>query len=220
MDLTPLILHRDANILVLNKPTGMPVHKGRGPFTPLEAYFPQLQFDLPSPPQLAHRLDKDTSGCLVLGRRPEAMRILGKLFTDNKIKKTYLAVVTGTLPALEGSIDLPLAPKSKRRDLWQMQVDLIEGKESKTLYKLLKNIILPQGDPGALVELTPITGRTHQLRVHLAALGSAIYGDPIYGHPATTPLCLHAARICLPYYRNEPDLVVEAPLPAHMLALL
>lgn len=109
-----LILYRDAMMLVLNKPAGIAVHAGAKKNDSLDAYFKELQFGLPRLPALAHRLDKDTSGCLVLGRHAEALRRLGHLFQNNQIQKTYWAIVKGHLAEKEGIIDLPLAPQSDK----------------------------------------------------------------------------------------------------------
>lgn len=210
--LPDLVLYRDALILVLNKPTGIPVHKGRGPLTSLDMYFEDLCFGLPQKPELAHRLDKDTSGCLVLGRHKQALKRLGILFQQNHIEKTYHAVVTGILNEKEGSIDLPLAPQSSRKSHWWMKVDHQNGKPSKTTYR-----VLFEKNGCSYLELKPHTGRTHQLRVHCQALGYPIIGDKIYGEgDSITPLHLHAHAITIPLYPKKEPLQVTAPLPKYM----
>ncbi len=207
-----LILYRDALMLVLNKPSGIPVHAGTGKLIPLDRYFDHLRFGLPKAPALAHRLDKDTSGCLVLGRHNEALRRLGKLFTHDHIQKTYWAIVHGQPPQEEGMIDLPLSPQSTRRNLWWMKVDPDNGKPSLTHYR-----ILCTNGTTSWLELTPKTGRTHQLRVHCAAIGCPIIGDKIYGEEKEdSPLCLHAATIEIPLYPKKEAIKVTAPAPQHL----
>jgi RluA family pseudouridine synthase len=211
------ILYRDGLVLVIDKPAGLPVHPGPGGGANLEQYFDALRFGLPNPPALAHRLDRDTSGCLVLGRHRKALARLGRLFSSGLVGKTYWAVVEGSPPSPAGLIDLPLrklTPKSG----WRMAADPA-GQPARTDYRLL-------GASGKLswLELKPRTGRTHQVRVHCAALGCPILGDPIYGRadaaaPAL-PLHLHARVLILPLYPKKPPIEVIAPPPRHMMAAL
>ncbi len=215
-DLESRLLYRDASVLVLNKPAGIPVHAGPKGGLNLEALFTGLQFGLPRPPSLAHRLDRETSGCLVLGRHRQALADLGKLFSGGRAQKTYIAVVKGILPEKEGKIDLPLAKRSAVRGWW-MKVDHENGQQALTEYS-----VLAEKDGLSLVELHPLTGRTHQLRVHMASLGAPILGDRIYGSspppPAGPMLHLHALRIVLPLKKSAHALCVEAPLPPHIQA--
>lgn len=213
LDLTPLILHRDASVLIINKPANIAVHKGFGDDDTLERYFDQLQFGLPQKPQLAHRLDRATSGCLVLGRHKQALTRLSHLFSSQQVEKTYLAVVVGTPPE-SGSIELKLAKQEKAKHRWWMKVDEA-GQEARTDYKRLQtNGII------SLVELSPKTGRTHQLRVHLGAIGHPILGEWVYQGdvvmPHKAPLQLHASAITLPYADKKPPISATAPLPVHM----
>jgi len=113
-----IILYRDGLILIINKPSGIPVHKGSGGGVVLEDYFHDLKFGLPNPPTLAHRLDKDTSGCLVLARNKAGAVRMGKLFENDHVQKHYLAVVHGVAALDEGIIDLPLGKQSERKNLW------------------------------------------------------------------------------------------------------
>jgi tRNA pseudouridine32 synthase/23S rRNA pseudouridine746 synthase/23S rRNA pseudouridine1911/1915/1917 synthase len=217
-ELTERVLYRDGLILVIDKPAGIAVHPGpaRGPH--LEHWFPLLRFGLPHPPALAHRLDRDTSGCLVLGRHPKALRRLGRLFSEGKIEKTYWAVVVGAPKEPEGHIETGLV-KTARGTGWRMLVDPA-GQRAVTDYR-----VLASAGGRSWLELQPRTGRTHQIRVHCATLGCPVVGDPVYGDPAQSnlnmgPMLLHARAIALPLYPARPPIHVIAPLPQHMLAAL
>jgi tRNA pseudouridine32 synthase/23S rRNA pseudouridine746 synthase len=216
-DLAGRVLYRDGLMLVIDKPAGIAVHAGPKGGLTLDAGFEALRFGLPRPPQLAHRLDRETSGCLVLGRHPKALASLGNLFASGRVEKTYLAVLRGKLPAAEGRIELPLSKRSATRGWW-MKVDP-EGQPAATDYR-----VLAEGESLSLVQLSPLTGRTHQLRVHMAAQGAPILGDRIYGRepapPAGPPLHLHAWRIRVPLYPRRPSVEIEAPLPATFKATL
>jgi len=207
------VLHRDGLMLVIDKPAGLPVHRGPKGGANLEASFDALRFGLPRPPVLAHRLDKDTSGCLVLGRHRKATASLGLLFKHGKISKTYWAVVEGGPDADEGRIDLPLGRKDATRGWW-MKPDPA-GQPAVTTWKVLGRC--PQ--QLTWLALEPLTGRTHQLRVHCAAMGWPIVGDPIYG---TAPrsggpvLHLHSREIVVPLYKKRDPIRVTAPAPLHM----
>jgi len=213
------ILYRDALILIIDKPAGLPVHKGTGGGENLEQYFPALQFGLPRLPALAHRLDRDTSGCLVLGRQRHALATLGKLFSGNRVKKTYWAAVSGKPAHAEGTIDAPLVKQSQSGKRWWMKVaqdNEAEAQPATTLYK-----VMGQKDGISWLELTPLTGRTHQLRVHCAHIGLPILGDRIYGDEASAPgLQLHARSITIPLYPKKPEITATAALPGHMQATL
>jgi tRNA pseudouridine32 synthase/23S rRNA pseudouridine746 synthase len=206
------LLYRDALMLVIDKPAGLPVHPGPKGGETLFHHLDALRFGLPRRPEAAHRLDKDTSGCLILGRHPKAIARLNEMFKRAEIDKVYWAVVEGGPDADEGEIDLPLAPKSPDRGWW-MKVDP-KGQPSLTQWR-----VLGRSDGLTLLELRPITGRTHQLRVHCAASGFPILGDPIYG---TAPrfhgpgLHLHARSVTVPLYSKKPPILVEAPVPEHM----
>jgi tRNA pseudouridine32 synthase/23S rRNA pseudouridine746 synthase/23S rRNA pseudouridine1911/1915/1917 synthase len=217
-ELIARILYRDGSVLVVDKPAGIPVHAGFGGGETLDQHFPALQFGLPQPPQLAHRLDRDTSGCLALGRHRRAIRELGELFMGHKVEKTYLAVVLGGPADDAGRIDAPLAKVAHEKRSWWMKVDP-SGQPSVTDYK-----VVARGERLSVVDLFPRTGRTHQLRVHMAFLGSPIVGDGVYGgDPARSVdklLHLHAREIVLPYYRKRPPIVGRAPVPEHMRRLL
>jgi tRNA pseudouridine32 synthase/23S rRNA pseudouridine746 synthase/23S rRNA pseudouridine1911/1915/1917 synthase len=216
-ELQARILYRDALIIIINKPPGIPVHAGPKGGPNLEQYFPALAFGLPKPPGLAHRLDRDTSGCLVLGRHPKALRKAGALFAAGRVEKTYWAVVEGAPPRAEGRIDLAMK-KEKPKQGWKMIVAK-DGQEAVTEYK-----VLGRAEGHTWLELKPRTGRTHQIRVHCAALGCPVVGDHVYGRRGGTAgadsLMLHARAIALPLYPSRPPVAVEAPPPAHMVAAL
>jgi len=206
------VLYRDGLVIILDKPAGIAVHQGPGGGPHLEHWFPLLRFGLPRPPALAHRLDRDTSGCLVLGRHPKALRRLGRQFSEGNVEKVYWAVVAGTPPEPEGRIDNGLR-KLTRGTGWQMVLDP-EGARAITDYR-----VFGSGNGRSWLELRPRTGRTHQIRVHCAALGSPVLGDPQYGGPSGMKLHLHARSISLPLYA-ERAVGATAPVPAHMLTAL
>src|SRR5450631_4173198 len=218
------LLYRDGLMLVVDKPAGLSVHRGPKGGASLEDYFDVLRFGLPRRPALAHRLDKDTSGCLVLGRHRKALALLGKLFKQAKIGKTYWAVVEGSPETDEGLIDMPLGRLDESRGWW-MKPDP-NGLPSVTTWKVLGRSEAqgPPTSPLTWLALTPLTGRTHQLRVHCAAMGWPIAGDNIYG-TAPRPgmpgagaiaMQLHAREIVVPLYKKRDPIRVTAPVPAQM----
>jgi tRNA pseudouridine32 synthase/23S rRNA pseudouridine746 synthase len=257
------VLHRDGLMLVIDKPAGLPVHRGPKGGANLESSFDALRFGLPRPPVLAHRLDKDTSGCLVLGRHRKATASLGLLFKHGKISKTYWAVVEGGPLEDEGTIDMPLGRLNAERGWWQKPDP--EGQPATTNWKVLgRSFVSPppcgvRGEQSSLsrsgvgvshigsarvdpppqpspargegvtssdgsIQLTwlalePVTGRTHQLRVHCATMGWPIVGDNIYGNGprfGEPRLHLHSREIVIPISRNKDPVRVVAPAPAHL----
>lgn len=211
-DIQARVLYRDGLILVIDKPAGIPVHRGPKGGANLEASFDALRFGLPRPPVLAHRLDRDTSGCLVLGRHRKATASLGLLFKHGKVGKTYWAVVEGGPAADEGEIDIPLGRLNAERGWWQKPDP--NGLPSRTTWK-----VLGRGDELTWLALEPITGRTHQLRVHCAASGWPIVGDNIYGNGprfGEPILHLHSREIVVPISKNKEPVHVTAPAPEHM----
>jgi tRNA pseudouridine32 synthase / 23S rRNA pseudouridine746 synthase len=224
-ELAGRLLYRDALMLVIDKPAGMAVHRGPKGGPSLEDYFDALRFGLPRPPALAHRLDRDTSGCLVLGRHRRALADLGHLFKTGAVAKTYWAVVQGGPDTDDGRIELALGRKDATRGWW-MKPDP-QGQPSTTVWKVRGRRVdasaRPVEPPVTWLALEPLTGRTHQLRVHCAAMGWPIVGDPIYGtapRHGGIPLQLHAREITVPLYRNRPPIRVTAPAPARMVERL
>jgi RluA family pseudouridine synthase len=218
LNLAERVLYRDGLILVIDKPAGLPVHKGPKGGENLEDYLSSLQFGLPNPPALGHRLDKDTSGCLALGRQKEGLRRLGKLFETKRIDKVYHALVWGKMPTEHGIIDVPLRKQSTQKQGWWMETHCA-GQPSVTEYQVLgtgfyeKRVV-------SWIAFTPKTGRTHQLRVHSAHLGCPIIGDRVYGNnDIVLPLSLHALSITIPLYPNKPPVMATTPLPHHILSI-
>jgi tRNA pseudouridine32 synthase/23S rRNA pseudouridine746 synthase len=210
------LLYRDGLMLVVDKPAGLSVHRGPKGGASLEDYFEALRFGLPRDPALAHRLDKDTSGCLVLGRHRKALALLGKLFKNGQVGKIYWAVVEGGPQADEGRIDIPLGRLDENRGWW-MKADP-NGKPSSTVWK-----VMGRHDGKTWLKLEPLTGRTHQLRVHCAEMVWPIVGDPIYGGAPRSggpPLHLHAREVTVPISKNKPAVTVAAPVPPHMREVL
>ncbi|MBN9080323.1 MAG: RNA pseudouridine synthase [Rhizobiales bacterium 62-17] len=216
-ELNNRLLYRDGLMLVVDKPAGIAVHKGPKGGENLEAYFDALRFGLPRPPALAHRLDRDTAGCLVLGRHHKALEKLGKLFKHGQVDKLYWAVVEDGPKEAEGLIDLPLGRLDATRGWW-MKVDPL-GLPSQTRWQVMGRGQDSDGKALTWLALEPLTGRTHQLRVHCASMGWAIVGDPVYGSaaPGTGPgLQLLAREVIVPLYKNKDPIKVTAPAPAHM----
>lgn len=215
-DIGARLLYRDALVLVIDKPAGLPVHPGPKGGETLTDHLDALRFGLPRRPEAAHRLDRDTSGCLALGRHAKALARLNKLFAaSGTVEKTYWALVEGGPTEEAGSIELALARRSDDPRSWWMKADPA-GDPALTRF-----VVLGRGGGLTWLALSPVTGRTHQLRVHCAAMGYPILGDPIYG---TAPrsggpgLQLHARALSLPLYPKKPPIRVEAPAPAQMRA--
>jgi tRNA pseudouridine32 synthase/23S rRNA pseudouridine746 synthase len=214
------LLYRDGLMLVLDKPAGIAVHKGPKGGASLEDDFGALRFGLPRNPSLAHRLDRETAGCLVLGRHHKALEKLGLLFKQGRIAKTYWAIVEGGPEAPSGLIDLPLGRLDPARGWW-MKVDP-DGQPSQTRWTVAGRGEF-SGRRVAWLALEPLTGRTHQLRVHCAAQGWPIVGDGVYGAApkgGAPGLQLLARRVVVPLSKANPPIVVEAPAPPHMRAAL
>jgi 23S rRNA pseudouridine955/2504/2580 synthase len=215
-----LILHQNDDMLVLNKPAGLAVQGGSKTTRHLDDLLDALQFDAKDRPRLVHRLDRDTSGVIILARNVAAAARLARQFQSGEIGKTYWAVVHGRPRYPQGTIDAALA-KSGGPGREKMAWDEKEGRDAVTDYITVSQA----GDRFTWLELMPRTGRTHQLRAHCALMDTPIVGDAKYGAPEMTSggaleglgrqLCLHARRVVVPRPGRKP-LTVEAPLPAHM----
>ena len=177
-DLKPEVIYEDSEVLVLDKPAGL-LSMAKGEYCPEKTL---EDFGL-----LVHRLDRDTSGVVILAKNPEVQSFLRKQFQDRKTHKTYYAIVSGRPKLDEARIDLPIARDLKRPTTFRVDPN---GKESETFYKVIKS-----DDKHSLVELRPTTGRTHQLRVHMKYLGHPIIGDPVYGEEPADRLYLHAGSL-------------------------
>ena len=194
-DLVPKVIYEDEQVLVLNKPAGL-LSMAKGEYCPENTL---EQYGL-----LVHRLDRDTSGVVILAKDEAAQTFLKKQFQDRKAHKVYYAVVSGRLKLKEARIDLPMARDLKRPTTFKIDPN---GKPAETFYKVLK-----ENDRFSLVELRPTTGRTHQLRVHMNYLGHPILGDEVYHGEKADRLFLHAKEleITLPGGKRA---TFEAPLP-------
>jgi len=222
------VLHRDGLMLVIDKPAGLSVHRGPKGGPSLEDWFDTLRFGLPRRPELAHRLDRETSGCLVLGRHRKALAHLSLLFKHRRVGKTYWAVTEGGPETDEGVIDMPLGRLDPDFGWW-MKPDP-EGQPAITKWK-----VLGRAQGISWLALEPVTGRTHQLRVHCAAMGFPIFGDDIYGNeasqrrarqikfvarPDAPGLQLQAREVVVPISKNKAPVRVIAPVPPHMCVRL
>ncbi|MBI1174120.1 MAG: RNA pseudouridine synthase [Sideroxydans sp.] len=185
------LVYCDAALLVANKPAGLLAVPGRGADKQdcLSARIQQTHPDA----LIVHRLDMATSGLLVFGRGADMQRKLSRLFHDRKVEKRYVAVVAGQMDEA-GKIELPLGADWPNRP--QQKVDHASGKHSLTRYRLLAH---DAAADTSRLELEPVTGRTHQLRVHLAAIGHPIVGDALYGGRAAARLLLHASALSFPH---------------------
>ncbi len=202
------ILFIDGEAIVLDKPAGLPVDTPKRGGDSLAARIGELKCGFQRPPVVMHRLDQDTSGCLLLARNPKARAMFQQAFEARAVEKYYLAVVGGEIAGDEGEIDLPIAKRSSAEAGWRMVGDPA-GQAAVTRWR---RIAVSEGK--TLVEFQPLTGRTHQIRVHAReAFGSGIVGDRVYGIPGGAML-LHASRLVVPRSRN-PAIDVTAPLPEY-----
>ena len=194
--------------LVIDKPAGLAVHPG--PRTPdsLEDLLPGLA-EHGVTPQPVHRLDRDTSGCLLLGRRGSAIRSLSRAFSEGRVSKRYLAIVAGEPAGRSGQVAQALAKRSNKDAGWRMVPD-DAGLSATTDWR-----VIDRRDGLCLVEFRPHTGRTHQIRVHATLIGPdvSIVGDPVYGTAAADGLMLHAAALAFPEPQSGERIEVVAPMP-------
>ncbi|MCB9958481.1 MAG: RluA family pseudouridine synthase [Rhodospirillaceae bacterium] len=222
-DLVARVLYRDADLLVIDKPAGLAVQGGSGTTVHLDALLAALQFDAAEPPRLVHRLDRDTSGVLVLARHRGAARTLTAAFRSKQTRKLYWAAVVGRPHPADGRIDQPLAKHRGGGGPEKMATDGAGGDPAVTLYRTVDHA----QKAASWLALLPLTGRTHQLRAHCAALGTPILGDGKYGGAGAflsgvdlpRRMHLHARRIVIPHPDpRRPPVDVSADLPPHMRA--
>lgn len=211
------ILYQDEHLIILNKPSGLPTQGGSGQKTHLDRLLPLLQSEQQGAPRLVHRLDKFTSGCLVVARSAQAAEILARAFADRQIEKTYLALCMGVPSPQEGEIKVPLAKRVFGGE--EKMAPAQDGKPARTRYRVIEQL----AQRFSLVELQPYTGRKHQLRAHLAYKDCPILGDTKYAGEEAFPegaqlpkkMHLHALRIHIPAECFGEAITVEAPLPSH-----
>ncbi len=205
----PPVLFRSDGLIVIDKPAGLPVHAGPRGGASVEDWFPLLSRRRTGP-WLAHRLDADTAGCLVVALRRAALIEAQALFAKGAVRKVYWAVVDGAPTAASGVVDAPLLKRS-RPGSWRMVVDPA-GQAAQTAWRVLRS-----GGGRSWLELEPQTGRTHQVRAHCAHLGCPLLGDLVYGGAPGERLHLLARAIMLPL---PVPVSAEAPPPPHMVAAL
>lgn len=217
-----LVIHRDDDVIVLNKPHGLAVQGGAKTTRHIDGLLDGLKFDSDKRPKLVHRLDRDTSGCLVLARHPRAAAFLGEAFRDRDTDKIYWAIVAGAPRPKVGELRswMRKAPGARDADR-EMMVRAVQTDEG-AVHAVTQYVVLSEAaQRAAWVALRPVTGRTHQLRFHMAEMGHAIAGDPKYKCDRPTPndltgaLLLHARALRLPHPSGG-ELNVKAALPPHM----
>ena len=182
------LIYRDGSVIVVNKPAGLLSVPGRGA-DKTDSLTSRMQQEFPDVLNV-HRLDMSTSGLIVLARGKEMHRRISAMFRERRVEKRYIALVAGRMESALGEIDLPLGPDWPNRP--RQKVDFTLGKPSLTRYRLLAH---DAATDTSRIELEPLTGRTHQLRVHLAAIGHPIAGDALYGGDASGRLLLHACSL-------------------------
>lgn len=217
-----MVLHEDGDLYVLNKPAGLAVQGGTKTHHHLDGLLMGLGAELKERPLLVHRLDRDTSGVIVVAKRRAVAAALGKLFATRAVKKTYWALVKGVPKPAQGRIEVALI-KAKGPEGDRMRASQA-GEEEDEQRAVTHYAVIDKAPPvAAWVSLKPVTGRQHQLRAHMAHIGTPIMGDEKYGGLEGLPegmdakLHLHARRIVFPHPR-EGTVDITAPLPEHMLS--
>ena len=212
MLLSDRVLFLDGEAIIIDKPAGLPVDTPRDKSVSVESHLSMLTFGFARHPLPVHRLDRDTSGCLLLARNPKAHKRFAAAFEAGAVAKTYLAILDGVPATSDGTVDMPLGKTSTAKDGWRIVPDP-KGKRAVTHWR-----ILAERDGRALIEFTPETGRTHQLRVHAASgMGIPIAGDPVYGTGnGRAPMLLHARHLKLARDGKKP-VEATAPLPPSFL---
>ena len=208
------ILFEDGEALVINKPSGLPIERPRRGGASLEDHFEELKLGFQRAPMPVHRIDTDTSGCLLLARNAKALKRFAKAFEERLVEKRYLGVLSGVPADSEGTIELSLSKISSAEKGWRM-IAAKKGKPSITHWR-----VLAEHGGHTLVEFRPETGRTHQIRVHCqAGLNLPLLGDPVYGNGKGAPrTMLHAAALTVPR-TGKPPIDAAAPLPRDFAAL-
>ena len=208
------ILFEDGEALVIDKPSGLPIERPRRGGASLEDHFEELKLGFQRAPMPVHRIDTDTSGCLLLARNAKALKRFAKAFEERLVEKRYLGVLSGVPADSEGTIELSLSKISSAEKGWRM-IAAKKGKPSITHWR-----VLAEHGGHTLVEFRPETGRTHQIRVHCqAGLNLPLLGDPVYGNGKGAPrTMLHAAALTVPR-TGKPPIDAAAPLPRDFAAL-
>ncbi len=207
------VLFEDGEALVINKPAGLSIEQPRRGGPSLEDHLDDLRFGFHRRPVPVHRLDTDTSGCLLLARNPKALKRFNRAFELRQVTKIYCGIL-GSIPAeAEGRIELALAKISSEEKGWRM-IPAEDGKPSATDWNVRSS-----QDGKALIEFRPETGRTHQLRVHAASgLGTALIGDPVYGDAKTAPRTMLHAETLIVKREGKADIAATAPIPSDFQA--
>jgi len=208
------ILYEDGEALVINKPAGLPIEQPRKGGPSLENHLEELKLGFQRPPMPVHRLDTDTSGCLLFARNPKSLKRFNKAFEDRLVEKSYLAILDGVPEGESGTIELALSKISSKEKGWRM-IAAKKGKPAVTHWELVDKI-----GSRSVIRFKTETGRTHQIRIHaLAGLGAPLLGDPIYGNgKGAARTMLHAESIVVPR-EGKPSIEARAPLPADFTKL-